>query len=869
LRLPGEIKKQPPSLSLSSDWVKKAFKTMRRFYFFFLLFFAGALSFQGMVVAAEESSASSGGAVVGPSVEPEEFSEEFEADSDAASGFYQQTMISGDVAEYSPETSSPAKKRKKDTTLPGGRFKMSGKYRLAMGVENEFIFNQANADLQERNFRYLFGEDLNNTYDPGIYSQYLVNIDFAPTDKINFYTQLVADPWSYVGTTGEQEIRNLGTGASIIRPNLKYFGAFNGVLNEIYRANTGDSVSTPLMEYQKGHVSPFTVPGFTDFSTRYRFSELDVDFEFHPIRKLWMDYTEDQWHVRVFAFADQAQALTSDDPLELSNHKDYWQQSPWLYQYVPIQFFTDRSINRGHYSDTLSFLARDTEGNRLVLLRGASFEGDFGNTYLAATVAAPYTPWDEHLHDSLISDNLPGAVRLKHQVTDQVMVGSIYTFRNGFIDDSIADSNQVLGIDTKIEVNKNITVKAEVAGSQHSLDELTDERLRTDTEGYAYKAVVDLNYDENPERKTEFQFSFTQMDEKFNPNLSRYTNTRDDHFWGNHLTFYEFPPGMEHFRLGDGIDVNRYVFRIKWKEKLFKERFVNLFDVRNVHKASNDAYKETVLRDEVTFKINDQWTAKGLFRWHGLPTTTDDIEPFVSNFYFTNAFDPVLKNFDVVGGKDADRFTYAGGLQYIINKQWTAEGFYERSNNISDFPRALLNDTFRDSNDLVDGLLLDHVTNFLYGQGPLGGLPPYEYHTIVRERIIFRPQERLELTFHAAQNSYKYAAGIDDNINHQGISIDFAATKKLQFFMDYTHSIQIDIPKLIATSYTDHDFRSHHNVYASVDYRLHPSQVLKAEYGVFGLGVDAPQVSPYSTTSFSLPTIDTEHIFRLSLTGDF
>ncbi len=824
--------------------------------------------------ASEDPADPSDARTVGPTLSPSEYLDKVERGEEAPEA--PPSPPSVDAFTISPDAPYGELTKEEGSTPSGGRVKMSGHYRLAMGVDSEdVIVNDANADLQERNFRYLFGERLNNTYDPAIYQQYLLNIDFSPREKFDFYAQLVADPWSWVGTTGEQEIRNNGDGASVMRPNFKYFGASNSVLNEIYRTNVGDAIATPLTKVHDGHMTSFSVPGFTDFSTRYNVPEIDVDFEFRPVRKLWMDYTEDEWHVRVFALADQSQALTTDDPLELSNHKDYWQQSPWLYQYKPIQFFSDGSIKRGFYDDALSFLARDSAGNRLVLLRGISYEGDFGNTYLAATVAAPFTPWDEKF---FAADNVPGAVRLKHQVTEPWMVGGVYTFRTGMIDNSAADVNQVVGVDTQYNISPAVTFKGEVAGSQRDQDLLTNDRIQANSDGYAYKSALVADFDHKVDGHTNFEFSYTQMDRHFNPNLSRYTSTRDDNFWDKHLTFRELSPDLEAFRIGDGIDTNRMVFRIRWKEQLFKERFENLFDVRNVHKTENTAYKETVLRNETTHRFNSQLTAKTLFRWHGLPKTTDDMEPFLSDFYFAGSLysllDPSgsLKNFDIPEGRDPSRFTYAGALQYIFNKEWTAEGFVEISNDLDSFPRGLLNDTFRDTNDRIDGLLIDHLTSFLYSQGPLGGIPPYEYHTTVKERLIYKPDDKVTIIFHATQNGYKFASGIDDNINHQGVSVSFDYSDKLNIFFDYTHSLQIDVPKLIATSLRESDFRDHHNFYASAQYKINPSQVLRAEYGVIGLGLDTPYlplVTPYSATPFSLPTIDTEHLFRLSLEGEF
>ncbi len=754
--------------------------------------------------------------------------------------------------------------------------KMSGHYRIAGGADSEdFIANDSNADLQERNFRYLFGEDLNNTFDPAIYSQFLLNLDYAPSDKINIYTQLVADPWSYVGQTGEV-FQQSDIGGEEIRYNLKYFGAFNSTINESYRTNVGDSVAFPIIKVRDGeHTDQTVVHGFYDFNPGtggipFTIPELPLDFEFRPVRKLWLDYTEDQWHARVFALADERQALTTDDPLGLSNHKDYWQQSPWLYQYVPIQYFADGSVKRGYYSDALSFLARDSEGNRLVLLRGASLKATWDKTYFAGTVAAPFTPWDE---DFFQANNVPGAFRLKHQTTDKLMIGGTYTFRTGLIDSSVADFNQAMGVDAKYDLGEHTDVTGEIAGSHRERDLLTNESVKSSEEGYAYKAAVDSSFDHSDlDGHTDLHLSYTQMDQLFDANLSKYTNTRDDHFWGNHLTFQEYSPDLEHFRIGDGVDRNRMVVRARWKEKLFQERFQNLIDVRNVHKTNNTAYLETVFHEEATYKFTPKLTGKAMFRWQGMPETTQGIDPYIANFSFIGFEDLAslrLQNVDVPANADADRFTYAGALQYAFNEQWTAEGFYEYTNDVPDFPRGILNGAFRDANDRIDGLLVDHVTTFLYGQRALGGIPPYDYFSIFRERLVWQPEKWLKFTLHAAQNGYDAAAGIDDNVNHEGLSVQFDFSERLSFFADFTHSRVLDVPQLIATNYTVSEMRDHYNFYGSFDYRISASTVFRGEYGVFGMGSNTPQVTPYSVTGFSLPAIDTEHLFRVSLTGDF
>ena len=470
------------------------------------------------------------------------------------------------------------------------------------------------------------------------------------------------------------------------------------------------------------------------------------------------------------------------------------------------------------------------------------------------------------------ADNVPGAFRLKHRATDALTVGGTYTFRTGLIDDGTADFGQAGGVDAKYQLSGNADLQGEIALSHRERELFSDDRFKRSDEGYAYKLAYHTTVECSEDHTSELDLSYTQMDQQFDPLLSRYTNTRDDHFWGNYLTFQEHSADLEHFRIGDGVDRNRIVVRARWKEKLFRERFENLFDVRNVHKQHNTAYIETVLRDEMSYKIDDQWTAKGLFRWHGLPSTTGGFEPFLANYYFVGFEDPAslrLQNVDVAADADADRLTFAAALQYVRSEYWTFEGFYERTNDVPDFPRGLLNDAFRDANDRVDGLLIDHITTFLYGQRALDAIPPYDYFNIFRERIVFQPQPDLKFILHMAQNGYDFASGIDENVNHQGLSVEYDYSEKMKLFFDYTHSRVVDVPYLIASNYTREITRDHHNVYGSLDYKLNSATVFRAEYGVFGMGTNTPLVTPYSTTGFSLPTLDTEHLFRVSLTGDF
>lgn len=754
------------------------------------------------------------------------------------------------------------------------RVRVSGSWRLSSGVRSrEVLLNESNADLQERNDRFIFGEDLANTYDPAIYSRTLVNVEADATDRWKIFAQAVADPWSVVGTTGEQTLRS-DIGSETLRYNLKYFGAFNGTINETFRADNGDAVTFPIIEAEDGRTVPTVVRGFNDFNPAtngilFSVPEHEIEYELRPMRKLWADLEQDDWHARFFALADQSQALTTDDPLGLSNHRDYWQQSPWLYQYEPVRHFSDGSIKRGYYSDTLSFLARDSDGNRLVLLRGVSVEADLGRTYLAGTVASPYTPWDEKYFSG---DNVPAAIRIKRFATDDLVAGVTYTFRSGLVNDSVADLWQAGGVDLTYRGFEDLTLSSQIALSNRQREINTDDRLRADTEGMAYHAGAERTFERDGKDSGLLKVTFTQMDREFQAPLSRYSNTRDDRFWGKRLSFEPLSEDLSAFRLGDGIDHNRTVLRLQWKEKLFKERFENLFDARQVLRTDGYGRVETVARDELTWRWTERLSQKGLVRWQGLPRTESGVEPFISSFYFLGEEDAstlAFQNAAVREGEDPSRWTFSTGLQYLPGDRWTLEGVVERSNDIPDFPRGLLNSAFRDANRRIDGVLTERLTSFLYGQEAFGAVPPYDYFTIWRQKATWRPDPKLRVIFHAAQNSYKLAGPIDDNINHEGISLGFDPHERLALFFDYTHSRMIDVARLISSNYSERDYAGHHNFYISCDWRLNARALLRAEYGVFGLGARGAAVTAYSTGGFALPTLDTEHLLRLSLNGDF
>lgn len=766
------------------------------------------------------------------------------------------------------------------------RVRTWGKYRFAFGGgrNRTFSFNDSDPDLADRDSHYLFGERLNNTFDPAIFSHYTLNVEADVNENLGLYTQIVADPWSYVGTTGEARISE-AQGVDSVTVKLKYWGPNNSMVGEIYRADFRNIIAFPSIESKNGKTQSFTVNGVSDLGLSYDVPELEIDHEFRPFRKAWLDYKRRNWHGRLFLLADQNQVMTTDDPLGLSNTKDFWQPSPWTAKWQPIRRFADFGtpdvdgpIARGHYTDVEAFNAKDSNAEYLTLLRGAALEVDFGRSYIGGMLASPYGPWDDYQE----LNNIPGVLRIKHQVTPRWMVGSLYGFRMGLIDREPDAFNQVISLDTRYHFNPEASVYGQLAGSRDEIDRLSQGNRRSpdgfqsDAEGLAYRAGLEAEIDHGGGHSS-LRGDFTWMDSDFRPHLSQYRALKADNFWGKHITFHEYSPDLEYFRIGTGVDVGQYVFRTTLRSSMMEERFYNLFDIRHVRSSDKNSFKENVLRDELTYQVNPKLKAKGFTRWVHLPKTVSDVEPYLTDFFFIDAFnllEPTLENEFIDAGLDPSRFTIAGGLQYEFNDRWTAEASYTRTNDIPDFPRGLQNNVYL-NNPVPDPedphILIDQIQYFLYHQY-IYDLPPYDYFSIVKEKVVFKPRSDLELTFHAAQNSYKLWGPIDEMFNHQGLSLDYKMSDRVSLFIDYTHSVMGDIPKLIATNYLELDYRDHHNVYANLRYKIKPSMYLKVMFGVFGETVGsgfARPLNPFSVSELSLPTIDTEHLFRVCLEGTF
>ena len=104
----------------------------------------------------------------------------------------------------------------------------------------------------------------------------------------------------------------------------------------------GGTLNLPEIKVKNGTV-PATTVGSTICNQwgqcdTFALPEMKVDYTFQPLRELWFDFKPgDNSKIRIFPMAYQDQALTTDEPLRLSNNRSWWEESPWIDDWRPGQ----------------------------------------------------------------------------------------------------------------------------------------------------------------------------------------------------------------------------------------------------------------------------------------------------------------------------------------------------------------------------------------------------------------------------------------------------------------------------------------------------------------------------------------------------
>lgn len=772
-------------------------------------------------------------------------------------------------------------KKNQDTTIDtstGHREKtwkprISVEYRISTGIYSgeDVEWCEADADRGEWNWRYIYGKDKYNTFDPRIYNRLTVNFEMNPTSNLTIDSEFVIDPWSFVGSTPEVTIENNWHDTATVR--LKYWSSTGKTIPEVIRTKQGDVLWLPEIEVIDNKTAETYVPGtWKNWQGQcgiFHFGSLPVKNKFRPVREFHIGYASETFGLHLFPLTDSSFALCSDDPLGLSNHHIWWEQSPWLNRWEPGTFYSQRGANafgRGYWNRELSFFTRDSNYERLTFLRGVSLEAQLLGTSLDMRIASPMGLWDDY--DEI--NNISGAIRLKRDKTDSWMIGCIYINRIGFDNHRTDVVNQVLGVDTKVKVSPNIQLITEVAVSQTKTDLLWE--WNKSYRGYAFTAGVIIDKPKIEMGTISLRLDFTRMERDFSSALACYRNTRSDPWWSRHISFSEseFYPGVEVFRLGDGVDIDRDVVGLTARATLFDNRLDALFNLRDVHRQSSGRHIETVVRNESTYKlIPEKLAVKLLLLYRRLPKTQKGVEPLIGELY---DLVPLVegkeyRNGFVEEGKDPSTLTFSGGLKYMLSKKWSIEGIFERTNDYSGFPQAVLAylATSEEHVAIIDGIIFDEPIPTLSEDvvnKNIYPLPPYKYYNVIRGKMSYEPTHSLKIMLTHTYNEDKFACGMDDNINHSGLAIEYDKNS-FSVGISYTYSKLEDLYRE-GDSINTH-YGSHHNIYAKCEYDLGKQNMLIIQYGV---GWEHPSAtSRYSAIPWALPALDTQHLLRITFDG--
>ncbi|MCF7916702.1 MAG: tetratricopeptide repeat protein [Candidatus Omnitrophica bacterium] len=764
------------------------------------------------------------------------------------------------------------------------KFAVSGEAIAAFGFTPEdFIWKRANWDLNELDWRMRDTTAFNNkenTYDPAIYDRLRLILDTNQEEGFDFYTNFTVDPWSFIGKTNKVTV----TGSAGDRADVQYFYWSNTgytVNQSIFTRGDGDAISLPELKVQDYMVPATTV---TDtFSETFDVPELEVHNYFWPLREMWVDYKKPSFNIRVFPLGFQDQALTSSDPLRLSNNHIYWEDSPWLDRWEPGIVTDSNQFIQGGFDDELSWFTRNSEGQRLTFLRGISLTMNPDEvTDISATIASSKTLWQDY--DSF--DTWSGAIEARRLLSDRFAIGFINTIKLGLDKNNLDAQNFVWGTDFYFSPFAGSSLQLEVATSRSKTDKTTDFELEERGNAFQlgfvatnlYDDILTQSYDQIWPGKKEAKPAFfkirlllTHMDEAFDPGLSTYLETRKDQFWGRHLHFGEpfqsyysglYKPSLtwediRSYRIGDSISPGRDVVGFRFDSRnYFDGKLDTLFDVRNAHDVDGK-YLETIARLENTYRITDKFTTKILGIYHDLPDTTGGIDPYDTNAD-TGEF---LDNTAIEDGKDADITTLSLGGQYDFTNWFSAWGIWEYTNDYTvaydDFPRGILNDSTFTTNTLY-GKTYREQTTFLYSQG-LFPLPPYEHYNIFKIGLKFDLGKKWNLNLDYTRNEYESAGQIDNNINHAGIEVEYLPIENLGLYFSYVWSRWNDLDRMADGEGVF--FEDHHNFFTEARWLVSESDSLILQYGVSGRGVLSEFLyDPYGGT---LSTLDTQHIFRV------
>ena len=706
--------------------------------------------------------------------------------------------------------------------------RISGEYRIGLGVysDGEVEWKKADADWQENNWRYLYGDLRFNTFDPVIYNRLKVNVDAALSGNWSFGMEIVNDPWSFIGRTPEFRIYNADK-SDYADIQLKYWGNLETTIPQTVRTHKGNVIDIPEIKVEGGKIVPTSLSaswsdelgkGWTDsFGT---ISDYEFSSEYRPVRSLWVEYKGDAWKMKVFPFGGQEEALSSDDPLGLSNHHIYWEPSPWLDYWEQGQEYTATGWESGEWKK--DWYTEDSEHQWLRRLRGVSFafgDPEYGDFSLESTIATPLDVWEDYSE----LNALPMALRARYRLSEEWQIGTTQTGRVGYVEGSRDAYAWAGGLDIQYSPYsfENTVLSAEIARSKRKENILSSvHEQEKEDDAYKLKLTTKIPtlfpayyYEDIP---LDIDFSYTRLGEDFYAPLASYTYTRDDQAWGRYLSFFPRSPQDEAVRLGDSVDIDREVYGLTLRSRFFEGRIRPLFNYRNAHRVSDDEFIEAIYRSEIEYDILDNLQSKIVYIYEDKPEDSE--------------------------GRDLSVDRTAFGLRYEWTDWLTTEAIYTYTNEYPSFP------------------------DDLYSWVSANPEPPYPHYNIYKARVIYQPFSQITLTFDHTTNEFKFANRIADDyyydeLTYDGLEIEYKPNSKLSTRFVYRYSYVANLNQYIDNG--EEEVEGHHNLYAEIIYHIDPDATLSLQYGDLGV-YSEPEYIPYSHA-----VLDTQHLVRIFYTQKF
>jgi len=779
---------------------------------------------------------------------------------------------------------------------PTSMVKMHGTYGLSMGFTmDEAMWKMANGDWQEKNWRYAFHDLDVNVYDPRIFDRYEVEIETDTKTPWNAYADIIIDPWSFVQVSNTQHVLN-EVGDESVDVKYKAWQNTGYTINQMLRTDRGGTIFIPEQKVISNRVTQFTGdPVFAPTGTNpFIFSpdrNTKLEYIFRPVRKLWVEYNESPLYIKAFAIADQAEALTSDDPLTLSNNHVYWAPSPWLWRFDPGREFTqlpglsEVAQQPAMWNWDEQWFAEDSNRRYLTFLRGISAGWnveDFAS--LNITAAAPLGLWDTY--ETVTS--VPIAARFKMNPTDKLTLGSTYTSKYGVFKQHLRAQNHVLAGDVTYNVWDKTDVFGELAGSLMNVEH-ADREITKDT-GEAYKLGVRSKIDFNEANSLKSDVYFAYMSQNFSPGLADYRDTREDREWGRHIWFEPLSPEDQASRIGDGVDINRYTVGANARAKIADNFFDVFLNFRNVHDATeSNKFVENTARAEVTCNPVGRVQLKGLALVRNYHDSIGGYDPLIRERY-TDKFYQSLSSggtlSTVEDGQDVNIMTFSGGAKVdVVPDKVIVYGVYEATNDPQDFPRNILNNPTPNNSDGTpanythDNVNFNQLNYSLYTQS-LFNLPPYnDFFSMWKGCVTVRPVKNFQVKYtHVTNTNQNYAALFDNNHTHDEVTVVYNPFKGVTWTTGCSISRVIDLARAVDTSAgpggisvspQDRQFKSHTNIYSQLNWDFKRDQRLTFQFGESWFLTQGGDVFGPRWFSQTTSVLDTRAIFRVWYQGKF